>query len=227
LGAGVAFGGFVLAGAKARPMAHVAMLGDSVFDNSSYVGGAPDVRAQVQALLPGLEVSSAARDGAIIADIQSQLDQLPPGVTHLVVSIGGNDAIRASGVIEESASTVSVALDKLASIRERFAQGYLGMVRLLLKPGIPVALCTIYEPRFPEINRRRAAATALTTLNDAITRHAFLARASLIDLRIICDADDDFANPIEPSAIGGAKIARAIADFAVGGQGTSLVFGAV
>jgi hypothetical protein len=54
------------------------------------------------------------------------------------------------------------------------------------------------------------AATALTALNDAITREAFARSVDCIDLRIICDDDRDFANPIEPSVHGGAKIAAAI-----------------
>jgi hypothetical protein len=33
----------------------------------------------------------------------------------------------------------------------------------------------------------------------------------VIDLRLICDADADFATPIEPSVEGGSKIATAIA----------------
>jgi hypothetical protein len=33
----------------------------------------------------------------------------------------------------------------------------------------------------------------------------------LIDLRLVCNEDADFANPIEPSVRGGAKIATAIA----------------
>jgi hypothetical protein len=66
---------------------------------------------------------------------------------------------------------------------------------------------TIYEPRFPEAPRRKLAATALTLLNDKITRQAFARGLTLIDLRLICDEDADFANPIEPSARGGAKIA--------------------
>ena len=32
----------------------------------------------------------------------------------------------------------------------------------------------------------------------------------LIDLRVLCDDDKDFANPIEPSCIGGMKIAKTI-----------------
>ena len=34
------------------------------------------------------------------------------------------------------------------------------------------------------------------------------------DLRLVCRADEDLANPIEPSVIGGAKIAGVIAAFA-------------
>src|SRR5205823_10180937 len=104
-------------------------------------------------MLPEFEVSSAARDGAVIADIASQLGQLPRTMTHMVVSIGGNDAIRASGVIDESAISVFSALEKIAMVAERFAQSYDGMVRLLLERSIPTALCTIYDPRFPDLAR--------------------------------------------------------------------------
>ena len=45
---------------------------------------------------------------------------------------------------------------------------------------------------------------------------AFARDLTLIDLRLICESDSDFANPIEPSIAGGAKIARAIAQFATG-----------
>ena len=51
---------------------------------------------------------------------------------------------------------------------------------------------------------------ALATFNDVITRAAFEAGLPLIDLRLVCDEDADYANPIEPSVAGGAKIAGAI-----------------
>ena len=210
---------------EAREMMHIAMLGDSVFDNAAYVGGAPDVRAQLQSLLMDAEVSSAARDGAMIAGIALQLRQIPRSATHIVVSIGGNDAIEASGVIEENTNSVAEALEKLAAIRDRFARSYAGMVELVLERSLPVAFCSIYEPRFPDGARRRAAATALAVLNDVITRNVFTKRASLIDLRLVCDQDADFANPIEPSPAGGEKIARAIASFARNDPANAVVFG--
>jgi hypothetical protein len=206
-------------------MMHVAMIGDSVFDNASYAGDAPDVRAQLQSLLTDAEVSSAARDGAVVADITMQLRQIPRSATHIVVSVGGNDAIGASGVLEERAANVADALEKLAVVRDRFDRSYGNMIDLVLERSLPVAFCSIYEPRFPDLRRRRAAATALTVLNDVITRRVFRKRASLIDLRLVCDHDADFANSIEPSAAGGEKIAKSIAMFARTGRPTAIVFG--
>jgi hypothetical protein len=62
----------------------------------------------------------------------------------------------------------------------------------------------------PDPRRRRQAVAALTALNDCITRQAFARALPLIDLRLICDQDEDYANPIEPSVRGGRKIAAAI-----------------
>lgn len=47
--------------------------------------------------------------------------------------------------------------------------------------------------------------------NDAILRAAFELRLDVIDLRLVCSEQSDYANPIEPSGAGGKKIAAAIA----------------
>jgi hypothetical protein len=199
-----------------RPVKHIVLLGDSVFDNGAYVEAKePDVRSQLQDLAGhGWRSTLHARDGAVIADIASQLRQLPADATHLVISVGGNDALSASSVLEERAASVDAALQRLADVRDDFWRNYAAMLQNVLRHNLPTAVCTIYEPRFPEARRRRAAATALTLLNDCVTREAFSKGLTLLDLRLICDEEEDFANPIEPSARGGAKIASAIAAFA-------------
>jgi hypothetical protein len=53
--------------------------------------------------------------------------------------------------------------------------------------------------------------SGIALFNDCITRAAFCRHVPLIDLRLICTEAADYANPIEPSVRGGAKIARAIA----------------
>ena len=57
---------------------------------------------------------------------------------------------------------------------------------------------------------------ALAVFNDVVVRTAAAHGLDVIDLRAVCDQPQDYANPIEPSAIGGAKIARAIAGIVTG-----------
>jgi hypothetical protein len=204
---------------------HVFLLGDSVFDNASYVSGSPDVRQQLEALLPkGWRATLLARDGALLAEILVQLRGLPTDATHVVVSAGGNDALRASAVLERGAASVADAIETLASVRDRFREGYVAMLDTMATVALPIAVCTIYEARFPNGHERRVAAGALTILNDCITREAFSRGLSVVDLRLICDRDEDFANSIEPSALGGYKIARAIARFAAGGPPSAGIY---
>jgi hypothetical protein len=201
------------------PMTHVVLLGDSIFDNAAYVPGEPDVVRQLRTILPsGWRATLNARDGAVIADLPQQLRNLPPDATHLIASIGGNDALGESGLLERKVTSMAEALELITAVRERFRSTYARMLDQLLQRRLPLAVCTIYEARFPEPVTRRLAATALTALNDAITREAFVRNIDCIDLRILCDDDRDFANPIEPSVHGGAKIARAIVNFATSGQ---------
>jgi hypothetical protein len=76
--------------------------------------------------------------------------------------------------------------------------------------GNPAAVCTVYYPRFDEPWMQKLSIAALSTFNDVIIRQAFLAGLPLIDLRYVCDEHSDYANPIEPSVAGGAKIAQTI-----------------
>jgi hypothetical protein len=46
--------------------------------------------------------------------------------------------------------------------------------------------------------------------DDAIIRAALEREMSVIELRLVCSEARDYANPIEPSVIGGGKIASAI-----------------
>jgi hypothetical protein len=106
----------------------------------------------------------------------------------------------------------------------KFRRQYAALLQQLSSTRLTVAVCTIYDPRFPDAWLRRAAKTPLSVLNEAITREAFSRGFAIIDLRLVCDRDEDFANPIEPSAIGGAKIAGAIVDFANGMERSMTVF---
>jgi lysophospholipase L1-like esterase len=194
-------------------MQHVVLLGDSIFDNKRYVGEEPDVIDQLKADLPaGWTASLNALDGSTTVDMAGQLKRLPPDATHLVVSVGGNDALKHKDLLDEKASSVAGVLDKLGKIRGEFQANYRAMLDGLLAVKLPAAVCTIYEAHYKDPDTHRIAATGLSVFNDIITREAFGRGLPLIDLRLIVTKDDDYANDVEPSSKGGAKIARAIAD---------------
>ena len=210
----------VLATARALParaegnpaMKNVVLLGDSIFDNQAYVGSGPDVIDQLKGDLPaGWTATLAARDGATTGDIAGQLKTMPFDASHLVVSAGGNDALQEKALIEESAKSVAEVLDKLAKIKAAFAKSYGAMLDGVLARKLPTAVCTIYEANYADPTTRQIAAVGLSVFNDEILRQAFRRGVPVIDLRLLIDEDSDYANDIEPSVAGGAKIARAIA----------------
>ncbi len=199
-------------------MGHVVLLGDSIFDNGAYVRrGEPDVVTQLREKLPrDWRATLCAVDGAVTADVARQVERIPSDASHLIVSAGGNDGLRNMGVMRESARSVAEAMSRLASVREAFVDEYRAMVETVLARRLPVAICTIYNARFPDPQEQRLVLTGLSIFNDVITREAFSRRLPLIDLRLICDEPDDYANPIEPSAKGGDKIAAVIAQVVAG-----------
>lgn len=193
-------------------MVHVVLLGDSVFDNAAYTGGGPDVVAQLRGCLPaGAEATLLAVDGAVSASVSAQVARLPADATHVVISAGGNDALGRAGLLAEGARSVAEVLLRVSDAVDAFSRDYRAMLDAVLAEGLPTAVSTIYDPRFPDPAQRRAAMTALSAFNDRITREAFARGLPLLDLRLICGEDAGFANPIEPSSHGGDKIARAIA----------------
>lgn len=193
-------------------MPHVVLLGDSIFDNAAYVPGGPDVVTQLRGLLPaGWKATLLAVDGDVIDGVARQLRGLPADATHLVVSVGGNDALGHTGLLDRPARSSAQVLGWLADAVEAFERRYREMLRVVLATRLPVTLCTIYDGNLgPDV--QRLATTALAVFDDAIHRLADRHALPVIELRNICTAREDYANPIEPSVQGGEKIARAIVE---------------
>jgi lysophospholipase L1-like esterase len=193
-------------------MPHVVLLGDSIFDNRVYVAPEPDVVRQLRSRLGSdWRATLLAVDGHVTADVRErQLPQLPDDASHLVLSVGGNDALERAAVLGQAASTVGDAVAMLDRARERFRDDYRLLLDALVATDLQVAVCTVYDANYPGPEGRVVGA-ALSLFNDIITREAFRRALPLIDLRLICDRPEDYANPIEPSAAGGDKIAAAIA----------------
>jgi hypothetical protein len=192
-------------------MPHLVLLGDSIFDNGPYVRGGPDVAAQLAALVPpDWRVTLAAVDGARADDVPRQLAAAPPDATHLAVAVGGNNALAHAGVLNRPVQSSAEVLGELADAAEAFDATYRDVVGALQARGLPLVLCTVYNGNLA-MPAGRLARVALTVFNDVILRTAVEASLPVVELRLVCTEPADYANPIEPSVAGGAKIARAVA----------------
>jgi lysophospholipase L1-like esterase len=197
-------------------MEHVVLIGDSVFDNAAYIGGGPDVSAQIAAALPvSWKVTRNAKDGSETKEALSQLTKLPRGASLIMVSIGGNDALHHLGMLSEKATSVAQVLDRLDKIVNQFQASYRRLLSKILATGLPSAVCTIYTPEFEDADLNRRALTVLRCFNDVIITEASCRSIPILDLRRVFTLPTDYVNQYEPSVKGGRKLANAIAAMAL------------
>jgi hypothetical protein len=200
---------------------HIVLLGDSIFDNSAYTNGAPDVVTHLRRLLPqSWEATLCAVDGALTAGLAAQLACVPIDAAHLVISIGGNDALQNSDLLTLRVASSAQALQIFADRITVFEQRYRAAIAHAMSLKRHTALCTIYNGAL-EPERAAIARVGLALFNDAILRTAVDLGLDVLELRSICTEPGDYANPIEPSGLGGLKIARAVTRLvgAVGSEG--------
>jgi lysophospholipase L1-like esterase len=206
-------------------MPHVVLLGDSIFDNAAYTAGGPAVIDHLRAALPaGWKATLLAVDGDTTELVAVRLRELPADATHLVVSVGGNDALSHIHLLEEEYNV----LPEVAEARDEFADRYRALLAAVLGHGKPTAVCTVYDA-IPGLTA--AARAALGTFNDVIVRSAARERVPVLDLRLICDEAADYSavSPIEPSIQGGQKIAALVTRVLAGhdrGRRECVVYGA-
>lgn len=192
-------------------MAHIVLLGDSIFDNQPYVMRGRATINELSARLPqGWRATLLAHDGDYANDVIAQLRGVPDTATHLVVSAGGNDALRQEALLGEAVSTAGQALYRLGSAAREFEADYRAMMRAVLARKLPVIICTIYNGNFPDPHIQLMLATALSAFNDAIVRVGWENNLRILDLRAVCNEPEHYANPIEPSTEGSVRIAEAI-----------------
>ncbi len=189
---------------------HIALLGDSIFDNGVYTDGAPDVVTHLRSLLPPpTRATLLAIDGSVTSDLAEQLSRVPGDASHLVISLGGNDALGSADLLMAQVDSTAETLMMFGSRLAPFEAAYTQAIDAALALGRRTTLCTIYNGNL-ELPEAPLARIALMMFNDVILRTAIERQLPVIDLRFVCDQPEHYANPIEPSDSGGREIAKAI-----------------
>jgi hypothetical protein len=133
---------------------------------------------------------------------------IPLDATHIGICVDGGWAIEASGLLRGEAKSIRSALKALALAADQFEEIFARLIAAALEAGLPTVVCTLVPSRHQEASRRRVAATALAIFNDRILRQAFWAKLSIVELRLICDEESDYANETLLSRAGVRKVAN-------------------
>jgi len=195
-------------------MKHLVLLGDSIFDNGVYVDTNDAVIDQLNQQIPSAwKTSLLAVDGDVINDVYAQLENLPLDTTIAFLSVGGNDALSVQSVLSKPTETIGSAMEALTLIKSEFQHKYASLLYRIKQKTDELVVCTIYN-KVPGISER--ALTALSLFNEVILLEAARVGVPVIDLRLICNEDIDYAavSPIEPSKHGGKKIVKFIKQIA-------------
>lgn len=124
---------------------------------------------------------------------RSPLALIPADASHIVISIEGNRAIAASGLLQGEARSYEEALARLSLAADQFEQVMQCLIDSALRRRVPVAVCTMFLPRLSNPVEQRAASTALAIFNDRIIRQAIAAQLPIVDLRTACSEAGDYS----------------------------------
>jgi hypothetical protein len=187
----------------------ICLAGDSILDNASYVKNGQSVRDHLNKLT-NEKTWMCARDGSVISDVESQVKKIPEEVTHIFVSMGGNDLLGITSLVGQKTNSIGEALICLWQERLTFEKEYRKAVNNLVELKKPLCLLNIYNPNFSDKNQQLAMQSGLCLFNDVILSIACEYGLPMINIKMIFDSKEDYANHIEPSSKGGEKIAKTI-----------------
>ena len=159
--------------------------------------------------------------------LDRQIQLIPEEATHIALSIGGNDLLRLSDNLGDKVGTrFQENLIFLSKLKQKFAEKFRRVIHNINSLGIPFTVCTIYyagsivetgEKRIDLGDQLGFAGTDIVVdaFDAAITQVSQKAEncREIIDLRLLFDDTNCYANPIEPSRIGGEKISDRLIGF--------------
>ena len=212
---------------------HILILGDSVFDNTVYIGdNEKDGESRLLDALPNYHHTFLALVGAITERSPTQLKYVDDAVkqygpiTDLIMSVGGNNLLGETVLLEAKTRNLLEGLSVFRTRQEKFSQDYLKMLRIIkshVDPKTRWHILGIYYPcfsadqNFPnrgipsDMHFQNVSRLGVDLFNSVIKEH--IDQKDYIDLNHMFNfgkAKKCYANPIEPSSEGSRVIAQFI-----------------
>jgi len=180
-----------------RPI--ITLMGDSILENSSYVGNEDSVQANLNKKTKD-KVINLARDDALIYDIYTQLDQIHYDYNNennsIVLSVGGNNLL------------LSIEFNKKDSHVQVLFSQYMELVKAIKSKmnKVKLILCDCYYSNCKDTNINNI----VTKWNTLLYNFANKEKIKVIKISSDLTSSFDYVNDIEPSEKGSKKIADAI-----------------
>jgi hypothetical protein len=202
----------------------IALLGDSVFDNESYVNSREKAVESVVRNL-GFDCKLYAVDGAVISDVYSQIKKLKSEVKlkdTIFLSVGGNNAL---GTLNLVYNNIHLSVDKLLLLLNDFLLKFedeLDRLYLQLSESFretPIYVTNIYYPCFDFQDRNQffhslkegghqdKIIKLVDSLNAIIQKKAKEYSFGLVNINSAFHSKIFYANEIEPSFEGSKLLA--------------------
>ena len=198
--------------ANANTNDNIALIGDSILNNSVYVFEKQSVPELITfKLIKGNTNKTCynfAKDGSIISDCYKQLSKLNTGPTSeiniktIFVSTGGNNILN---------SFLSINSDSTIFINNLFAD-YLKLI-VAIKAACPSATIVALNLYYPLKQSFKVTHPLIKQWNQLLTNNSIKHGFKIIKLDEIIVTEEDVVYDVEPSFIGGQKIADAICNF--------------
>jgi hypothetical protein len=177
----------------------IILIGDSILNNTNYIfsegKSVPDlIKAEHS------DTYLFAKDGAIITDCYSQIEQIPEANntknTHIFVSAGGNNIL-------------SSRKELSSEMIETFFQQYSTLI-LSIKSNLPNTQIHLLNLYYPLDSRFKNLYPYIDQWNSLLSEFAENNNLKVIQINKFMLKNTDFTNAIEPSETGGKKMADAI-----------------
>jgi lysophospholipase L1-like esterase len=200
----------------------ILLFGDSIIDNKYYVGENENSVLEHLQNISNDEFIQIALDGDTTRDVLDKQLQVSTikDASKIILSIGGNDLLQnLSFLFKSNFENINEGLISLQNdIFQPLAERYEAIVKVLSSYRANLLLCTVYEGDLGRTDEFRGVLDSskimASSFNDIVYKTAKKFNADVLELRQIFTESDDYANPIEPSHIGGEKLANAITEWA-------------
>jgi lysophospholipase L1-like esterase len=179
---------------------NVVFIGDSVLNNSKYVGEKKSVFEILKTKIQN--VYNFAQDGATITDCYSQLDKISSDLnssnTFIFISVGGNNILN-----ERNQMTTEAVKELFNKLLE-----FIRSVKSKL-PNVKINVFNMYQPTNPRYKTYKSIIDQWNRLIEENTGKVGTLY-NVIDLHSLLNNSNDFVYEIEPSEDASKKIANII-----------------